>query len=201
MEMSWFSRRCTGIARHCGLGLEIELAERPIRKLLHDPHRSVDPEFRKEPLGQARKEVENVDILLDDLPDAGPLDLDRDLGAVFERRAMHLRQGGRRRRNLLERGEHVFGVPAQLRFDDLPHGLIGKRADIILELGQLLGELRADQIGPHAENLPEFDEGRTQPLQQRAHGRREQWRPRHGPAPLGGAPDETAGGAAAATGS
>ena len=93
------------------------------------------------------------------LADAGALNLDRDLAAVAELRAMHLPQ--RRRGNRLRvKGRKAFRQPhAEVFLDDAFDVGERERLEIVLQPGQRVQIGRWQEVGPCGEELPQFDEG------------------------------------------
>ena len=101
------------------------------------------------------------DVFCDDLGDAWPHDLDRDLIArLLEDGAMHLRDGRRAQRMLVEHGEHVC-----VRVDRLDDGVEIDRLDICAQLAELVAVLLGQYVGVRGGDLPELDERRAELLQ------------------------------------
>ena len=79
-------------------------------------------------LDELRAALEDLQIGGDAAADAGPLDLDDDLLAAVQRRVVHLGDGGRRERLVVERREQVGRVVAELLLEQLVHFVcVGRR--------------------------------------------------------------------------
>ncbi len=108
---------------------------------------------------------------------AGTHDLDGYLGAIREflaedgthgcreRRAVDLSDGRRGERRVVERGEELVGVLAELLADDLADRGDGQRRDRVLKLLHLEHDLRREEVGTHRHELAELDERRTEFLE------------------------------------
>ena len=97
-----------GDALHVGrLDREIELAFQRVRELGGDFYRLIAPRLGNLGVDERGEVAQEAQVGFDLGPDAGPADLEHDLRAVGELRAMHL--GDRRRavRARLEIGEHL----------------------------------------------------------------------------------------------
>jgi hypothetical protein len=111
--------------------------------------------------------LHDVQVPLDHRGDAGPLHLDHHLGAVRQPRGVHLgdRRGGDRLR--VDRGERLAGRPAQLGGQYA--GDVGPRhrRRLVLQGGQLVGELGGQQLAPRGQHLAQLDEGHAALVQRR----------------------------------
>ena len=71
---------------------------------------------------------------------------------------MHLRDRSGRERIAVEAGEDVIDLGTQLRAKHLLDLQPRDLGDILLQTGQLFGELGRQQVSPRREDLPELDE-------------------------------------------
>ena len=134
-----------------------------------DDRGGVDDLAQTRSLGALEGEhLEQPEVADDLLARAGALDLDDDALAVGKRRLVHLRDRAGREWERVERVEHVLPRDLELFLhhrDDL--GLCQRRY-CVAQAGQLLDELRRDQVGPCGENLAELAERRPELLERRA---------------------------------
>ena len=93
---------------------------------------------------------------------ARPLHLDDDVLAVFERRAVHLPDRPGRERRRLDRLEDVLPRHLQLLFHHVDDLGLGERRDVVLQLGQLVDDVRRDEVRTRREDLTELREGRAE---------------------------------------
>src|SRR5699024_7655951 len=75
---------------------------------------------------------------------------------------MHLGDGGRGQRFVVEVGEHVIDAPPAACLDQLPRLLGGKWRHFILQQGQLFGQAGWQQVAAGGQSLAEFDENRAE---------------------------------------
>ena len=123
-----------------------------------------------ETVHQAGGELKRLRILSDAITDIGPQHLHRHAAAVVQARVVGLGQGSGGHR-LAELGEHALHRLAQ-RGLHLGAGLgHGEGRQLVLQARQVLGELRAEDVGAGGEKLAELDghgakrdEGRGQAL-------------------------------------
>ncbi len=153
-------------------GSEVELAAQRARELAHELARAVGLQRRQFGLGDRGDAVEQPQVGLDHVADAGAADLDDDFAAVLQLRAVHLRDRRAGQRLGVEAREHGLGfgaeILAQLRAQRVQrHG--GHAAVQLLELGDPVG---AEQVGAAGEDLAELDEGGAEFLERHAHLRR-----------------------------
>jgi hypothetical protein len=109
----------------------------------------------------AQEEADAIEVGVDDVPDAGVLDLDGDCASVLEDGAVDLGEGGGGYRLLVELGEDVGQGAAELEDDGALDGAEGAGRDLVLEAGEGVDVLVGDEVGSGAEDLAELDE---QPL-------------------------------------
>ena len=113
---------------------------------------------------QGRQVQHDLEVDLDDFLDAGPLDLERDLPTVLQLGPVHLPDGGRCQRCVVELGKQIFEHYPQLGLDDLTGGVGGKRRHLVLKLGEFLQKVDRDQVRTGRQNLSELDVCRTELL-------------------------------------
>ena len=108
-------------------------------------------------LGQQGQARQHIQVLADDLLDAGVLNLHRDSFARLQPSSVHLPDRCRGHRHVLEFGEQLFRRLSQLNLDGAAHGgrIIGR--DIIPQLLEFFGQRDADEIGTRAEQLAQLD--------------------------------------------
>ena len=116
-------------------------------------------------LDQARAGIEQRDVVPDDLGNAGPQYLDRDLATVVQAREMHLRNRRAGDRTGFELGEHLVDRPVVRALERGEHEFGRERRHLVLQLGELVGDVRRQQIAARRQELAEFDEDRTQRFQ------------------------------------
>jgi len=79
---------------------------------------------------------------------SGRSTLDHDLRASGKARGMHLRDGGGGERGLIEGAEHLRTAPDRRRARSTPRADgPWKRRHAILQLGELVGDIRRQQVG------------------------------------------------------
>ena len=76
---------------------------------------------------------EQGEILRDQRPRLGPLNLDDDRSPVVERRAMHLADRSRRQRRRLDGLEHVLPRHAEVLLHDPNDVGLGQRRDVVAQ--------------------------------------------------------------------
>jgi len=131
-------------------------------EVVDDGHGLQATDRRVDPLDQPRREIVAVEVGHEALLDARPQDLHRHLplGAVGidHGRLMDLGDGGRGHRRT-ERTEMVFEPPAEAFLDGAARLLHRKRRQPVLQVLQVGGEVRPDQIGARRQELTELDVG------------------------------------------
>ena len=148
---------------------EIEFLDQPRANLLDD-RRQVERPHRGDIVLNARgKEGDEIEIGLDDFEEIGALELDRDLTAVrLEPGEINLRQRGRGDGRFVEFAEYLGGIALQFLQQHFPHVCKGQGLDGVLELLQFEHERLRHEVGPHAQELAEFDERRAELLGRQA---------------------------------
>ena len=81
---------------------------------------------------------------------------------------MYLADRRCRDRRLVELGEELLDGELELFADDALDVRVRERAHVVLELLQLLDDVRRDDVGPRREQLAELDEGRAELVEQLA---------------------------------
>ena len=130
-----------------------------VRQGLDHGDRAQPPRRRVEALDLARGEEIAVEIVLELLLDAGPQHLDGHVAAhavVDHHRLVHLGDGGRGN-GRAELGEMILQLAAELLLDGLAGLGHGEGRQPVLQVPQIAGELRPDQIGTGGEELAELD--------------------------------------------
>ena len=120
---------------------------------------SQPPRGRMEALDLAGGEEVAVEIAAEAPLDAGAQDLHRHVAAhaiVDDDGLVHLGDGGRRHRRP-ELGEVVLQPAAQRLLDGLARLPHREGRQLVLQVAQIAGELRPDQVGAGGEELPELD--------------------------------------------
>ena len=145
-----------------GLEPEVQLLVQAGLELAHHLHQPVARAERGVARGEARDFAQHLQVDLDALPHAGPLDFDRHFGAVAQHRAVDLGHRRRRQRLLVERLEQLVDRRLQLGLDDL-HDAFGRhRLDGVLQSRQGVDVVRRQQVRPRAQQLAELDEARPE---------------------------------------
>ena len=106
-----------------------------------------------------RREEVAVEIAAEALLDTGPQHLDGHgtrHAVVDHHRLVHLGDGSSRDRRA-ELGEVILQPAAERRLHGAARLLHGKRRQLVLQMAQVLGELRADQVGARGQELAELD--------------------------------------------
>ncbi len=111
------------------------------------------------------EQLEQRQILLDALPGRRPLDLDDHPLAGRHPRPVHLADRGGGERGGVDRLEHVLPRHPELRLHHRHDLFLGQRRDRVPEGGELVDELRRDQVRPGREDLPHLAEGRPELFQ------------------------------------
>ena len=155
-----------GVAR---LDAEVELLAQPVRELGGELGHVIRDRPRGPRLERGRQLQQYLEVALDRLGDTGSLDLDDDLVARVQASAVHLADGRRGQGRPVELRERRPRGPTELRLEQLPHRVgIGER-DAVLQMGQLVGDRRRQEIGSRGEHLPELDEDAAAVLEGPAH--------------------------------
>ena len=85
---------------------------------------------------------------------------------------MDLPDGSRGQRLRVDRREDVLPRDAELLLHHVDDLRLRQRRDLVLELGELVGDVRWDQVGPGREDLAELREGRPELLERVPEGLR-----------------------------
>ncbi len=78
---------------------------------------------------------------------------------------MHLRDGGRGERRLVEGAEHLRERPTVAVLERLAGDRARKRRHAILQLGELVGDIRRQQIAARGDRLAELHENGSELLE------------------------------------
>ncbi len=116
----------------------------------------------------ARLLHQDLEVEFHRLAHARALHFDGDLGPVGERGAVDLPDAGRRDRLRVEGGESLVDRRLQLLLDALLHHVPRQGGDVVLQLRELLGQIRRDEVSARGEDLPELGERRAQALERPA---------------------------------
>ncbi len=142
-----------------GLQPHVHLDLDRVRQRLDHGDGPQPPRRRMEALDLARGEEIAVEVALELLLDAGAQHLDGHVAAhtvVDHDRLVHLGDGGGGD-GRAELGEVVLQLAAELLLDGLARLRHGERRQPVLQVAQVAGELRPDQIGAGGEELAELD--------------------------------------------
>ena len=147
---------CCSVAR---FGPVVELVgQRPLQ-LLNDANH-VHALAGARVLGEKLRHLaEELDVVLENLPDARTLNLHHDVATVAQLRGVHLAEAGASERLVVELGEQIADAGAQLFLDRLFDVGEGHRLDVVLEMLQLLDVALRNEIGTSGKNLAELDVG------------------------------------------
>ena len=105
---------------------------------------------------------QEIEISSDRLFDAGAEDFDDHVFASGQTRGVHLGEGGRGQRAVLEAGEKGFGRSPELGGNDPPSLLSGEGRNTVLKPRELLGIRFRQKITAGRESLAEFDVNRPE---------------------------------------
>ena len=107
----------------------------------------------------------NRDVFFDDSCNVRADDLDDDVRAIRQLGSVHLSNRCGCHWFVAEACERRVRRSAERFFDDCPGPLTGKWRHGILQPGELVSNLKRNEIAPGGEHLPEFDEDWSQILQ------------------------------------
>ena len=140
------------------LAEHVELVEQDLLELRDDRHRMEPAGRGNESFGKAGNQPQEPDVAPDDLREARADHLDDDGNASREPRRMHLGDGRRGERRLVERLERLLdGRPERALHDDA--GLHSRERRHVIEQGrELLGDVLGHEVGTRGQNLPELHE-------------------------------------------
>ncbi len=117
-------------------------------------------------------DLHQPDVALDAARDAGTHHLDDDLAAVVQGGGMDLGDRGRGERLLVEREKDVLQRLAVGLLDDRARDDAGEGRHVVLQMGELFGEIIGQQIAARGQDLAELDEDRSEILQRAAYAPR-----------------------------
>ena len=141
---------------------EIQFTQQRATKLASRRFRLVIPGLRHVLFQQLRQLSEQFQVDANGFLDARVLDLQDDLLSVSQFRAMHLTDRCGRKCLRFKLGKQVLRGLAQFFDDRLPHNVRRVGWRVGLKLSQFRRDIRPDQVGSCAEDLPQFDIGRPQ---------------------------------------
>ena len=150
-----------------GLAREVELVADRLLELGHDRARLQALAVRPQPLDQHRGVVHQREVVLDHAGDVRPQHLDRHRrrrGAVLggQLREMHLRDRRARDRLAVEAREHFADRAPVDALERRDHLLAGKRRHAVLQLRELVGDVRRQEVAARRQHLAELHEDRTE---------------------------------------
>ncbi len=143
----------------------VQLIEDGFFVLLHHLHRSQPFPLRPVALHHAGQDIHQLQVPADDLFDVGADHLDHHLAAVVEGGSMDLGYGGRGEGGFLETPKYLGNGLAVCLFDDLPRLFAGEGRDVVLQPGELHGDIVRQQVPAGGEDLAELDEDGAQLFQ------------------------------------
>src|SRR6185295_12365284 len=134
-------------------------------ELCHDFSRLESPPISPELFHQAGCNVQQRNVLDDHTRDAGTQHLDGNFTPARKDCKVYLRYGSACRCDRVEVLEYLFDRKAISTLDGAIDLLYGKRGNLILQLGQLVGDVQRNQITSRGQYLAEFDEYGPERLQ------------------------------------
>ncbi|HEU4356326.1 MAG TPA: hypothetical protein VFT27_12120 [Actinomycetota bacterium] len=137
---------------------EVELANDVLGELGRDGVQAVRGAHVRAALDALGEAEQDRQIPGDRSGDPRTLDLHDDRLPTNEPRAVHLRDRCGRDRRPVELREHLLGRSTELLEQQRLHLGARRRRDLLLQVRELGGELRADDIGARREHLPELHE-------------------------------------------
>ena len=141
-----------------GLGAEIEFGAQVAGELGGQISHPVGGPPHGAGLDHAGQPAQDGQIAVDRLHDLRALDLDDDLLPARQDRPVGLGDGAGRDRGPVEPGEGLGNRPPDLLLYQRPHRLGVRGRDVLLEMGELAGQARGDDIGPGGQYLTQLDE-------------------------------------------
>src|SRR5690606_24487696 len=150
------------------LAIQVQLVEDGLLVIAYHFHRTQPPPLAGNALQGARRQVQPLDILMDDVFDPRAHDLDDYVAAVMQQGGMYLGDGSRGQWRIGKLGEYRFDRHAQLFFDTLACLIGGEGRYLVLQEGQFDGDVVGQQIAAGRQDLAELDEHRAQAFQGQA---------------------------------
>ncbi len=123
------------------------------------------PRLRPIGLGEPRDRVQHLDVARDQRRDVRAQHLHDDGLPVAQFRGVHLRDRRGRERRRVELREDIRNRAAKRALERRDRERAGERRHLVLELRELGGHLRIEQIGPHGQHLAELHEDRAELLE------------------------------------
>ncbi len=150
------------------LAHEVELLEQMSCEFGDDFARLEAPAVGPEALDEARCRVHQREVFRNHRHHSRAQDLDCSLGASWKHGDVHLRDRGARDGLRLELLEDLCDRLAEGAFD-FGNGELGcERRHLILQLRQLVGDIRGQEVAARREHLAELDENRAERLERAA---------------------------------
>ncbi len=156
------------LARVRRLAHQVELLGDVAREFRDDLARLQAPPVGREALDQTGRGIEERQVLRDHRLHPGPQDLDRRFPPAGEHGDVDLRHRCARHRLRVELLEYLGDRLAERALDLGDGELSRKRRHLVLELGQLVGEVGGQQIAARREHLSELDEDRSESFERAA---------------------------------
>ena len=129
---------------------------------LHHFDRLEPPQRRLQPLTQAGEPQEQVEVAGKRSGDTRPQHLDGNLVPVGGPSEMDLGDGSSGYRSLVEGCEQTVERAGELGLDQGPRLRARERRELVLQTGEIGGDLLAQEIGSGGQKLAELDEARPQ---------------------------------------
>jgi hypothetical protein len=153
-----------------GLGDIVELGPQRVAELAGESGHVVAAGPVDPAAGGSRQPLEDGQVVVDPFDDAGPADLDDDLGAVVQQAGVRLADRRRGDRLRVDPPESVEATCAlQLVAQDRGNGRPGLGGRPVLEPGQLGLVVGGQEIGAGRHDLAELDEGGPEVLEREAY--------------------------------
>jgi len=141
---------------------QIELIQHRLFILGDDLDRAHAPAVGPVLLRQVRQCIEHFEVAFDLRPHAGPQHLDDDVLTARQGGAVHLGDGGRRQRRLIEVREHLAQGSGIGALEALPGHAARERRHPVLQFDQLIGDVRRQEVTTGRDRLTELDEDRSE---------------------------------------
>ncbi len=152
-------------ARHAqhvvGLEAEVHLLVQRAGEVLCERTRRADRSLR-DALEDLTQQQEGAQVVAHAIVEAGPLDLDDDFGAVEQAGGMHLPDGRRGDRLVVEPRERRAERTTEIRFDDVPRFGSGEGRNPVAQRRELGRPLRWEQARARRDDLAHLDVGRAE---------------------------------------
>ena len=154
-----------------GLAHQVELIENGLLVFRDQLARPQPPALRPVAVREIGERLQHLQIPLDHRAHARPQHLDHDLRAAGQARGVHLCDGGGGERGLIEGVEHLREGPSVGALDRLAGNGARKRRHAILQLGELVGDIRRQQVAARGDRLAELHENGSELLEREPQAR------------------------------